>query len=44
MGTVELTPQPLQDLQNSCLYVQLHSERAPDGNLWGWLMPQETRR
>jgi len=43
-GTVELTPQLLQDLQNNRLYVQLHSERAPDGNLWGWLMPQETKR
>jgi CHRD domain len=43
-GTLDLTPQLLQDLQNSRLYVQLHSERAPDGNLWGWLMPQETKR
>jgi CHRD domain-containing protein len=43
-GTVDLNPQQLQDLQNSRLYVQLHSERAPDGNLWGWLMPQETKR
>jgi CHRD domain len=43
-GTLDLTPQQLQDLQNSRLYVQLHSEKAPDGNLWGWLMPQETKR
>jgi CHRD domain len=43
-GTLDLTPQLLQDLQNSRLYVQLHSERAPDGNLWGWLMLQETKR
>jgi hypothetical protein len=24
--------------------VQLHSEKAPDGNLWGWILPQENRR
>lgn len=41
---LNLTPQQVQDLQNSRLYVQLHSEKAPDGNLWGWLLPQETRR
>ena len=43
-GAVDLTPQQVQDLQNIRLYVQLHSEKAPDGNLWGWLMPQETKR
>ena len=43
-GTVDLNQQQLQDLQNSRLYIQLHSEKAPDGNLWGWLMPQETKR
>jgi hypothetical protein len=43
-GVVDLSSQQLQDLQNSRLYVQLHSEKAPDGNLWGWLLPQETKR
>jgi hypothetical protein len=43
-GTVDLNPQQLQDLQNARLYIQLHSEKAPDGNLWGWLMLQETKR
>lgn len=43
-GTIDLTPQLTQDLQNSRLYIQLHSEKAPDGNLWGWLLPQETKR
>jgi len=42
-GVLELTPQQIQDLQSSRLYVQVHSEKAPDGNLWGWLMPQETK-
>jgi hypothetical protein len=43
-GTLDVTPQQLQDLQNSRLYIQLHSEKAPEGNLWGWLLPQETKR
>jgi hypothetical protein len=37
-GTVDLSPQMVQDLKNGQLYVQLSSERAPDGNLRGWLM------
>jgi hypothetical protein len=43
-ATIDLTPILMQDLQNSRLYVQLHSEKAPDGNLWGWLLPLEARR
>lgn len=43
-GTVTLTPVQVTDLEKSRLYVQLHSERAPDGNLWGWLQLQEGRR
>jgi hypothetical protein len=37
-GTVDLTPSMVEDLKNGQLYVQLSSERAPDGNLRGWLM------
>jgi hypothetical protein len=36
-GTVDLTPSMVQDLKNGQLYVQLNSERAPEGNLRGWL-------
>ena len=43
-ATLTLTPQQVQDLQNSRLYVQIHSEKAPEGNLWGWLLPEETKR
>jgi hypothetical protein len=38
-GRVELTAGQLEDLRNGRLYIQIHSERAPDGNLWGWLLP-----
>ncbi len=37
-GTIELTPQQIADLRGGRLYVQLQSEKAPDGNLWGWLL------
>lgn len=43
-GSVDLTPVLLEDLRHGRLYVQLHSEKAADGNLWGWLMPQESKR
>jgi hypothetical protein len=42
-GTVELTSQQLQALHKSSLYIQIHSEKAPEGNLWGWLFPRETK-
>jgi hypothetical protein len=37
-GAVELTPSELEDLRNAKLYVQIDSEKAPEGNLWGWLL------
>jgi hypothetical protein len=43
-GSIDLTPQLTQDLQNSRLYIQLQSEKAPEGNLWGWLLPQENKK
>ena len=43
-GSFDLTPIQIADLEKGRLYVQLHSEKAPDGNLWGWLLTQETRR
>jgi hypothetical protein len=43
-GAFDLTAAQLEDLIKSRFYVQLHSEKAPDGNLWGWLLPQESRR
>jgi CHRD domain len=37
-GSFELTPQQLSSLRKGGLYVQIHSEKAPDGVLWGWLL------
>ena len=38
---IALTPPLIADLENSRLYVQVHSEKAPDGNLWGWLLQEK---
>lgn len=43
-GTLELTNAQVEDLANGRLYIQLHSEKAPEGNLWGWLFIQEGRK
>ena len=43
-GAFDLNAIQIADLEKGRLYVQLHSEKAPDGNLWGWLLLQETRR
>ena len=43
-GTVTLTREQAAAYAKGLLYVQLHSEKAPDGNLWGWLMAAKGRR
>lgn len=43
-GQVELTAAQVADATNGLLYVQLHSEKAPEGNLRGWLLPQEGKK
>jgi len=42
-GSIELTREQIDDLAAGRLYVQLHSEKAPEGNLWGWLLPAEKK-
>jgi hypothetical protein len=42
-GSAELTPPQVEALASNKLYVQIHSETAPDGNLWGWLFIEEKR-
>jgi hypothetical protein len=37
-GSVDLTASEVEDLKSGRLYVQIDSERAPEGNLWGWLL------
>jgi hypothetical protein len=40
-GELQLTADQVAALRAGRLYVQLHSETAPDGNLWGWLLNDE---
>jgi hypothetical protein len=37
-GSIDLTPEQMQSLKKGQLYLQISSEKAPDGNLWGWLL------
>ena len=43
-GNIDLSPAQVQELEQGRYYVQRHSEKAPDGNLWGWLMAPKGRR
>ena len=38
-GSVDLTNDQMESLRQGRIYVQIHSEDAPEGNLWGWLLP-----
>jgi CHRD domain len=42
-ATIELTETQIASLKRGSFYLQLHSEKAPDGNLWGWLLVPEAR-
>ena len=37
-GSFDLTPVQLEAFKKGKWYVQIHSEKAPEGNLWGWLV------
>jgi hypothetical protein len=38
-GAFDLSADQLESLRKGRLYIQIASERAPEGNLWGWLLP-----
>ena len=38
-GSFDLNADQVAMLRTGKLYIQIHSEKAPDGNLWGWLLP-----
>jgi hypothetical protein len=38
-GTFDLNAAQIDGLRKGRLYVQIHSEKAPEGNLWGWMLP-----
>lgn len=43
-GTLALSREQAAAFAKGLLYVQVQSEKAPDGNLWGWLMAPKGRR
>ena len=38
-GVITLTKVQIDTLRRGWYYIQIHAEQAPDGNLWGWLLP-----
>jgi hypothetical protein len=39
-GTVQLNAKQLAALHKGGLYVEIDSDKAPEGDIWGWIMPQ----
>jgi len=37
-GAVDLTDAQVKGLRDGHLYIEVASEKAPEGNLWGWLL------
>lgn len=37
-GEMELSDSQIESLRQGKLYIQIYSEAAPEGNLWGWLL------
>ena len=37
-GSVDLTPDQVRGLREGRLYIEVASEKAPEGNLWGWIL------
>jgi hypothetical protein len=37
-GSIDLSPPQIASLRKGGLYVQIYSEKATDGVLWGWLL------
>jgi CHRD domain-containing protein len=37
-GSVTLSPEQVRALERGRVYLQISSDRAPDGNLWGWFV------
>jgi len=37
-GSFDLTAEQIESLKKGKWYIQIDSEKAPQGNLWGWLL------
>lgn len=41
-GSPRLSRVQIDSFKKGWYYIQIHSEKAPEGNLWGWLLPLRT--
>ncbi len=41
-GSVQLKPEQLSAFRQGSLYIEIDSEPAPEGDLWGWLFSPTT--
>lgn len=39
-GTVDLNAEQIERLKKGGLYIQIQSEKAPEGVIWGWLLKE----
>jgi hypothetical protein len=39
-GSIDLNAEQLEHLKKGGLYLQIYTEKAPEGALWGWLIKQ----
>lgn len=37
-GSIDLTAEQLKEMEHGGLYLEIHSEKAPDGVIWGWFL------
>jgi hypothetical protein len=37
-GSADLTPEQVEEFHKGGIYLQIQSEKAPDGVLWGWFL------
>ena len=37
-GSIDLTSDQVKALREGRLYIEVASEKAPEGNLWGWIL------
>jgi hypothetical protein len=37
-GSINLTAEQVKGLREGRMYIELASEKAPEGNLWGWIL------
>ena len=42
-GTVTLNAKQITAFRTGKFYIQVDSQKAPDGTIWGWLLPEHIK-